>query len=106
MRDAALIWSPFADEDAARAALSRLLDERLVACGNIVPGMTSLFAWSGKPGEERECGLMLKTAADRVDAAMAGLERLYPYDQPSIMAWTVTATDTTVDWLERETRSD
>jgi periplasmic divalent cation tolerance protein len=55
---AALIWCPFASEEAAAEAAAQLLDEGLVACANILPEMRSLYLWQGKRGESRECGAL------------------------------------------------
>lgn len=103
MREAGMIWCPFADEASARTTLSRLLDERLVACGNIVPGLVSLFVWEGTRDEGRECGVLFKTAAGSLDAAIARLEQLHPYDRPAIAGWTARVTEGTFAWLEAET---
>ena len=49
--EAALIWCPFPDAESARVAIGTLLDERLIACGNMVPGVQSLFRWQAKEHE-------------------------------------------------------
>ena len=49
-----LIWCPFPDEGEARRVAGTLLDEGLIACANIVPGMISLYVWQGKRGEARK----------------------------------------------------
>lgn len=102
---AALIWCPFADEDSARSAIAALLDERLIACGNLFPGMQSFFVWRGQRGESPECGALLKTTAARLDAAMARLKALHPYDTPTVTGWTVRADPATLAWLDAETRA-
>lgn len=102
--EAALIWCPFGSQADAQEVIAKLLDERLIACGNIMPGVHSLFAWHGERGESEECGALLKTAADRLDAAMSRLEILHPYDQPAISGWTVRASEGTTAWLVSETR--
>lgn len=101
---AALIWCPFPDEPAARAAAATLLDERLIACANMEPGMLSLFAWQGTRHETGECGALLKTTAPLLDHAMQRLAELHPYDTPAITGWTVRADAGTLAWLEGETR--
>lgn len=100
---AALIWCPFPDEPAARAAASALLDEQLIACANLVPGIASLFAWRGERGENREIGALFKTTAARLDPAMRKLRELHPYETPAITGWTVRADAATLAWLRDET---
>lgn len=101
--EAALIWCPFPDEAGAGAAVAALLAERLIACGNVLPGMTSLFLWQGERSESRETGVLLKTTAARIGPAMARLRTLHPYDTPAILGWTVSADPDTQAWLAAET---
>lgn len=100
---AALIWCPFPDEATGREAILVLLDERLIACGNLVPGMRSLFAWRGEREESQECGALLKTTAMMLDTAMTRLAEMHPYDTPAITGWTVRADIGTLAWLRAET---
>lgn len=100
---AALIWCPFPDELSARTTIAALLDERLIACGNLVPAMHSHFVWQGERGTETECGALLKTTAAALPTAMRRLDHLHPYEAPATMAWPVLASAETRQWLERET---
>lgn len=100
MSGAALIWSPFADENAAVAAAERLLEEDLIACANIIPGIRSIYRWQGERGEARECGALFKTRPDLLEAAKTRLEYLHPYDSPAIIGWIADeAGKATLDWL-------
>lgn len=100
---AALIWCPFPDEDTARAAISTLLEERLIACGNIVSAVTSLFVWQSEPSEGEECGVLFKTTDSLVSSAMSRIEAIHPYETPAVLGWRVSAAPSTQAWLERET---
>lgn len=100
---AALIWCPFPDAASARVAASALLDERLIACANLVPGLQSLFRWNGERSESSECGVLLKTSAARRARAMERIAAIHPYDTPAITAWAVDADGATLAWLEAET---
>ena len=96
----ALIWCPFADEASAADAAGTLLDEGLVACANILPPMRSLYVWQGQRGEARECAALFKTAAPLLDAAVARLAAIHPYDTPAITGWLADcAAPATADWL-------
>jgi periplasmic divalent cation tolerance protein len=97
---AALIWSPFESEDAAASAASQLLDEGLIACANILPGMRSLYVWQGERGEARECGALFKTEAGLLERAVARLAAIHPYEAPAIAGWLADATPpSTAAWL-------
>lgn len=101
---AALVWCPFPDEAAARPAVARLLEMRVIACANLVPGMRSLYAWQGGREEGAECGVLLKTTASLLDEVMQRLGELHPYDRPAVTGWTVRADEGTLQWLRAETR--
>lgn len=68
------------------AALARtLVEERLAACVNIVPGLTSVYRWQGVIEQDAEQQLVVKTTADRVAALEARLGALHPYDLPEFL---------------------
>jgi periplasmic divalent cation tolerance protein len=97
---AGLIWSAFADEDSAAEVAAALLDEQLIACANLVPGIRSLFAWRGESGEARECGVLFKTDSSLLERACARLAELHPYDTPAVSGWRADATaSATAAWL-------
>ena len=95
-----MIWCPFADEAEARQISTRLLDEGLIACANILPPMTSIFRWNGEASESQEVGVLMKTGAARLEDAIARLAELHSYDSPAIMGWHVdVTTPDTQSWL-------
>lgn len=97
---AALIWCPFPDEPSALAAIETLLDEGLIACGNVLPGMTSVFAWNGTRETAREAGVLLKTNTCLLDGAIARVTALHPYEEPAVLGWRCdTAAPGTLAWL-------
>lgn len=96
----ALIWCPFPDSDSAGSVTDRLLDEGLIACANLLPGMQSRFTWRGERGEAAEIGVLLKTNAALLEATIARLADLHPYDEPAILGWLCDdAAPTTAAWL-------
>jgi periplasmic divalent cation tolerance protein len=96
----ALIWCPFPDSVRAESAIGTLLDERLVACGNILPGMTSLYVWQGERHRDTEIGVLLKTDASLLEQAIARLSAIHPYDTPAILGWRCdAAAPATAAWL-------
>ena len=87
MSEVALVWCPFPDEAEARAAATALLDEGLIGCANIIPGMLSLFVWQGERGETQEVGALFKTDARLIERAIDRLAELHSYDTPAITGW-------------------
>ncbi len=102
---AALIWCPFPDRESARAIAGHLLDERLVACANIIGEIESLFVWQGERDSAVETAVLFKTCAARLDEAVERLGKLHPYDTPAILGWRADAAlPATVAWLASATR--
>jgi len=87
--------------DADAAALARtLVDERLAACVNVLPVMTSIYRWQGRVEEAREQQLLMKTAAGRVAALAARLRELHPYEVPEFLVLRVSeGSDAYLRWI-------
>jgi periplasmic divalent cation tolerance protein len=82
------------------AAFARVLvSERLAACVNVLPPMTSVYRWKGSIEEEREQQLVIKTTTDRVAAIEARFQELHPYELPEFLVLSATASASYVDWL-------
>jgi periplasmic divalent cation tolerance protein len=92
-----------ADADAATIART-LIDERLAACVNILPPMTSVFRWQGKVEQDREQQIVIKTAQDRVRALQARLRQLHPYELPEFLVLDATASDAYFAWVGESAR--
>lgn len=93
--------------DAERIARA-VLDARAAACVNIVPGVRSLYWWEGAVCDEPESTLLIKTAAERVDALREALRAAHPYAVPEIVVLDVDAEASLgayVDWVRRESGS-
>ncbi|HEX6209855.1 MAG TPA: divalent-cation tolerance protein CutA [Methylomirabilota bacterium] len=72
--------------DADAEALARtLVEERLAACVNLLPEMTSVYRWDGGVQQDRERQLVVKTAALRLDALRERLLALHPYQVPEFL---------------------
>ena len=88
----------------AESIASSLVEARLAACVNIVPGLTSIYRWQGKVEREAECLLIIKTHSEHFDALRNRLVALHPYELPEIIA--VQAADglpAYLDWVRAET---
>ena len=73
-----------APRDAERIARA-LVEERLAACVNVVPGVVSTYRWKGAVEQEPELLLVIKTIAPQVDALKARLLELHPYELPEVV---------------------
>jgi periplasmic divalent cation tolerance protein len=84
-----LITAP-SEEEAVKIATA-LVDEKLAACVNIVPGLRSIYRWEGKICDEREVLLMAKTKSSVFEKLKDRVRSLHPYTTPEIIAIPVTA---------------
>ena len=91
--------------DADAAALARtLVEERLAACVNLLPAMTSIYRWKGSVEQDREQQLLIKTAPERVEALEARLRQLHPYELPEFIRLEGEASAAYGDWVGDATR--
>ncbi len=99
-----LITAP-ADGEAAAKLARTLVEERLAACVNRVPGLVSTYWWQGKIEEDREELLIIKTSEDRLEALLERVPELHPYAVPEVLALPVEKGHPPyLDWLLAETR--
>ena len=90
--------------EVAKAIAHALVAERLVACVNIVSGVTSVFRWQGAIEEGAELLLVIKTVADRVPAVAARIKELHPYQVPEVVALPIDAAlPAYAQWIVDET---
>lgn len=88
---------------AAEAVVRSLLDERLVACGNIVPGAVSLYRWEGEVHRDEEAVVILKTRKQLVPRVLERARTLHPYDVPELLVHEVAdGNPEYLDWVRRE----
>lgn len=93
-------------DDAARLARS-VVTARLVACAQVVGPIASTYRWEGEVVTEQEWLVVMKTAADRLDALVAHLRAEHPYDVPEVVAVPVVGgSGPYLDWLTEQTRPE
>jgi periplasmic divalent cation tolerance protein len=72
-------------EDAERIARA-LVERRLAACVNVLPGVVSVYRWKGEVCRDGEVMLLIKTRAERLPALREALLALHPYELPELLA--------------------
>jgi periplasmic divalent cation tolerance protein len=63
-----------------------LVNDRLAACGNIVPSIRSIYRWEGAIEEDNEALVVLHTRESLVPAIIERADREHPYDTPQVLA--------------------
>jgi periplasmic divalent cation tolerance protein len=79
------------DAEVAERVVTALVNERLAACGNIVPGVVSIYRWEDAIQRDVEVVVVLKTTAERVQATMERAAALHPYEVPELLVVDVAA---------------
>lgn len=103
--EAALIYTTLPDADTARAIAGTLLDERLIACANILGSVEAVFLWEGERQSAQEVGVLCKTSLSALERAVNRLAALHPYETPAIVANVCKAAHPdTLTWLAEQTR--
>jgi periplasmic divalent cation tolerance protein len=96
-----LITAPDA-EVGARIARS-LVEERLVACVNIVPGVRSIYRYEGRVHDDPEVLLVAKTRSERIEMLTERVNALHPYDLPEVLALPgIGGSAPYLDWVRTE----
>ena len=86
MSDIRLILCTFPDADQARSIGRTLVEARLAACVNLIPGVELIYHWQGAVGTSREVLAVFKTTAAAYPALEALLRELHPYEVPEIIS--------------------
>lgn len=82
-----------------------LLEEQLVACVNILPGVRSLYRYKGKLEDDRELLLVIKTSDERLPSLIRRVPELHPYEVCEVIALEVSAGHPPyLDWVLGSTR--
>ena len=81
-----LILCTCPDAACAEKLAHALISEKLAACVNILPGVSSVYEWQGQIETAQEHLLLIKSHQDRYAAIEATLKRLHPYQLPEIIA--------------------
>ena len=99
---AIVIISTAATTDQASRIGQTLLEENLIACVNIIPGVKSLYRWQGKIQQDDEVVMLMKTLKDKQVAVFERIKELHDYDVPEIIALALDSIDSDYfDWLSK-----
>ena len=98
-----LVYIPCPSTEVAEKIARTLLQEKLIGCANLIPGMKSLYWWEEKIEASSECILLLKTmeSPDAKEKIFKRVTELHPYDVPCIMSFTPDQVNASyLSWLQ------
>ncbi len=98
------VYMTAATPEEARRIGRALVEERLAACVNIIPGMTSFYRWQGNVDEGRETVLIAKTRQALVERLTARVKALHSYAVPCVVALPILGGNPDfLQWIGEET---
>ncbi len=101
MTEMLIVFTTFAGEEEGARVLRTLVEERLIACGNLLPGARSVYRWKDGVADEREVVALLKTRKQDWTALLSRLHELHPYEVPECIAVRIAAgAPKYMAWLE------
>jgi periplasmic divalent cation tolerance protein len=99
-----LILCTCPDQATAERIAETVVGERLAACVNLVPGLTSVYRWEGQIQRDTEWLLLVKTRAAVYPLLETRLRELHPYQTPEIIALPIqTGSAAYLDWIADNT---
>ncbi|MEX1118393.1 MAG: divalent-cation tolerance protein CutA [Terrimicrobiaceae bacterium] len=82
-----LVLTTFAEESSAAKVVRQLVEERLAACGTLLPQARSIYRWKDQIEDTRETVVLFKTTSHIFHEFQSRLLYLHPYETPEILAW-------------------
>lgn len=100
---ACFIYVTCGDKGEAQEIAAAVVEERLAACANLIPGVTSVYRWEGRIEQGEETVLVLKTQTSLVDRLTERIRALHSYDCPCVVALPVQGGNPAfLDWIAAE----
>jgi len=102
MTDKLVVFVTCVDRAEAEKIAQAVVEERLAACVNVLPGVRSCYWWGEKLTWSEEVLLMMKTTESRYIALQARILALHSYDVPEIIATRIEiGLDKYIQWITR-----
>lgn len=106
MTDVIVVLATAPSEEKAAELARVLVGEKLAACGNVLPGIRSIYRWKDAIEDEREAILLLKTRAELYEALQSRLVELHPYECPEVLRLPVEAGYVPyLEWVRESSRA-
>ena len=80
-----IFYVPIGTLEEAKKIARQLLEKKLIACANIIPGVTSIYQWKGNIEEDSEFIVIFKTSKEKSLQCRSEIEKLHPYDTPCVL---------------------
>jgi periplasmic divalent cation tolerance protein len=88
--DCVIVLTTFPADGDAGSLGTKLVEERLAACVNILPPMLSVYRWKGSIEKANERQFLIKTTMARLPELESRLKALHPYETPEFLVLPIT----------------
>jgi len=106
MERAVFVYTTYPSLVEAERAGRSLVERRLCACVNILPGMVSYYSWHGAVERGDEVVMIIKTRAALADAVRLAVKEMHSYTTPAVLVIPIESVDPDYEaWIMRETAS-
>jgi periplasmic divalent cation tolerance protein len=103
MTDKIVVLSACDSEEQAASLARHLVERRLAACVNIIPGARSFYRWKGAIEDTKEWLLVIKSRRDLFSALRSEIAKMHTYEVPELVALPVVeGSENYLAWLDRE----
>jgi periplasmic divalent cation tolerance protein len=85
MERAVVIYTTFPGLVEAERIGRTLVERRLAACANILPGMVSHYRWKGQVERAEEVVMLVKTRASLAEEVSTEIRKLHSYEVPAVV---------------------
>ena len=100
------IYTTFSNYGEAKEFGNQILKEKLAACVNIIPGVTSIYRWKGQIMEEEELIMWIKTRESLIEDIKKTLSKNHSYELPAFVVYKIkSGSKEYLQWLYDETRN-
>lgn len=104
METALVVLCTVPDEATGELIARKLVEERLAACVNQIPGVSSIYRWQDAIETATEHLLLVKTTESRFDAVRDRVVALHPHELPEVIAVRIdSGLDRYLGWIASET---
>lgn len=99
-----IIYTTLNNLETAETLATQAVQEKLSACVNIIPKVTSIYTWENKIEKSAECILLFKTSLNNKNKLMTWLEKNHPYETPAIIVFNSDASLNFYKFIEENTQ--
>ena len=105
-RSVRVVFITVPDPETGAKLVRSMVEARLAACGNLIPGLTSIYRWEGEVHQDPECMIILKTTDSALPALKKRVLDMHPYEVPEFLAVApVEGHLPYLEWVQAETRN-